>query len=177
VFLFDEMDSSMPAALLAFNAALANGHADFPDGIIKRHPDFRAIAACNTFGGGANRQYVGRMQLDAASLDRFATLTWDYCPALEAALIGAPAPDDAPRPKNIKPLESQEAVQAHAINWHQRVLKARAKADAQKIRCVISPRATIMGAKLLAAGWALPEVEESVLFKGLDAESRAKIEG
>ena len=177
VFLFDEMDSSMPAALLAFNAALANGHADFPDGIIERHPDFRAIAACNTFGGGANRQYVGRMQLDAASLDRFATLTWDYCPALEAALIGAPAPDDAPRPKNIKPLESQEAAQAHAINWHQRVLKARAKADAQKIRCVISPRATIMGAKLLAAGWALPEVEESVLFKGLDAESRAKIEG
>ena len=177
VFLFDEMDSSMPAALLAFNAALANGHADFPDGIIERHPDFRAIAACNTFGGGANRQYVGRLQLDAASLDRFATLTWDYCPALEAALIGAPAPDDAPRPKNIKPLESQEAAQAHAINWHQRVLKARAKADAHKIRCVISPRATIMGAKLLAAGWALPDVEESVLFKGLDAESRAKIEG
>jgi hypothetical protein len=34
-----------------------------------------------------------------------------------------------------------------------------------------------MGAKLLAAGWALPEVEESVLFKGLDSESRAKIEG
>lgn len=177
VFLFDEMDASMPSAVLAFNAALANGHADFPDGMIERHHDFRAIAACNTFGGGANRQYVGRLQLDAASLDRFATLTWDYCPTLEAALIGAPPPDGAPRLKTITPLASQEAAQAHAIQWHQRVLRARSRAETHKVRHVISPRATIMGAKLLAAGWPLPEVEESVLFKGLDSESRTKIEG
>ena len=98
VFLFDEMDSSMPAALLAFNAALANGHADFPDGIIKRHPDFRAIAACNTFGGGANRQYVGRMQLDAASLDRFA-----IAPLLRPLLSVPPPPMMHPAPKTLSP--------------------------------------------------------------------------
>ena len=175
VFLFDEMDSSSPSALLAFNAALANGHADFPDGMVTRHHDFRAIAACNTFGGGANRQYVGRLQLDAASLDRFATLTWEYDAALEAALIGAPRPEGSPRPVDVKPLQTQEAAQVTAIQWHERVLKARAKVESQKIRHIISPRATFTGAKLLAAGWPWAAVEDAVLFKGLDAESREKI--
>jgi hypothetical protein len=31
------------------------------------------------------------------------------------------------------------------------------------------------GAKLLAAGWQWAEVEEAVLWKGLDADSRAKL--
>lgn len=71
LYLFDEVDASLPGALLAFNAALANGYCDFPDGMVKRHRDFHCIAAANTYGLGADRQYVGRNQLDAASLDRF----------------------------------------------------------------------------------------------------------
>ena len=51
VFLFDECDSSLPAALLAFNAALANGEAAFPDAIVSRHPDFICIAAAKIHGG------------------------------------------------------------------------------------------------------------------------------
>jgi hypothetical protein len=113
--------------------------------------------------------------LDAASLDRFATLSWDYDPALEAALIGAPVPDGSPRPIDIAPLKTQGEAQSLAIQWHERVLKARAKVDSHKIRHVISPRATINGAKLLSAGWPWAAVEESVLYKGLDAESREKI--
>ena len=38
VYLFDEIDGSMPDALLAFNAALSNGHADFPDGTVAHIP-------------------------------------------------------------------------------------------------------------------------------------------
>jgi len=174
VFLFDEMDGSLPSAVLAFNAALANGHADFPDGIVPRHKNFRAIAACNTFGNGASRQYVGRLQLDAASLDRFATMTWDYDVALESALIGAPKPETAPKPINVFPL-SEESAQKNAVRWFETVLKTREKIESHKIRHVVSPRATIMGSRLLAAGWPLSEVMESVLYKGLDSDSRSLI--
>ena len=78
LFLFDEIDASDPAALLAFNAALSNGKFDFPDGSVNRHPQFRCIASANTWGGGASREYVGRNQLDAATLDRFSRIAMDY---------------------------------------------------------------------------------------------------
>ncbi len=83
VYLFDECDASMPGALLAFNAALANGIAAFPDGPIARHPDAYVAAAANTWGFGGDANYVGRAKLDAAFLDRFLTVSWGYDEALE----------------------------------------------------------------------------------------------
>lgn len=83
VYLFDECDASMPGALLAFNAALANGYAAFPDGTIKRHDKTVVVAAANTWGFGGDANYVGRAKLDAAFLDRFVTLTWNYDETLE----------------------------------------------------------------------------------------------
>lgn len=144
VYLFDEVDASMPGAVLAFNAALANGHADFP-GVaepVAKHADFRCIAAANTWGFGATSEYVGRMKLDAAFIDRFVQLTWDYDEALEAALASDAA-------------------------WCKRVQDLRAKARARGLKVVISPRATINGCKLLAAGFTVDEA--------LDATVRAKI--
>src|SRR5471032_202455 len=44
VYLFDEIDASLPAATMAFNAALANGFCDFADKMVHRHPDFICIA-------------------------------------------------------------------------------------------------------------------------------------
>ncbi|MCH7728630.1 MAG: hypothetical protein IH991_19420, partial [Planctomycetes bacterium] len=72
--------------LVVVNAALANGHLRLPDGTtVDRHADFVCAAAANTFGTGADRQYVGRNQLDAATLDRFAAcrLAFDYDVDLE----------------------------------------------------------------------------------------------
>ncbi len=175
LFLFDEMDASLPGAVLAFNAALANEFADFPDGQVKRHKNFRAVAACNTFGRGADRQYVGRLQLDAATLDRYAMLEWLYDPALESALINAPKPEGSPSPASILPLKDETAAQREANRWIDRVRKVRAKIETQKIRHVVSPRATVTGAKLLAAGWQWNDVEEAVIFKGLDTDARTKI--
>ena len=83
VYLFDECDASMAGALLAFNAALANGFAAFPDGTIKRHKDCYIVAAANTWGFGGDAEYIGRAKLDAAFLDRFVTLTWQYDEDLE----------------------------------------------------------------------------------------------
>lgn len=85
LFMLDEMDASVPEVLVILNAAIANGYFDFPApiGYVEAHPDFRVIAAGNTVGTGADYQYVGRNQLDAASLDRFAVVKVDYSEAIE----------------------------------------------------------------------------------------------
>lgn len=151
VFLFDEMDASDADALTAFNAPLANGFADFPDGQVAQHEDFIAIAAGNTFGRGANREYVGRQQLDAATLDRFTVFEVDYDERLELAIAGN---DD----------------------WTRHVQKVRKAVETEKVRAIVSPRASIMGAKLLAAGLERKVVEEAVIWKGMAEAERNRVQ-
>lgn len=86
VFFLDEIDNSDPSALIVINSALANGYMAFPHETIERHPDFRIIAAANTWGKGSDLQYVGRNALDAATLDRFDNIFFDYDRKLEQAL-------------------------------------------------------------------------------------------
>lgn len=86
LFMLDEMDASVPEVLVMLNAAIANRYFDFPTGRVEAHEDFRLIAAGNTFGTGADMEYTGRYQLDAASLDRFALVEIDYSPKIEAAI-------------------------------------------------------------------------------------------
>jgi cobaltochelatase CobS len=151
VFLFDEIDAGNAGVLTAINAALANGTCAFPDGMVKRSDDFVCIAAGNTFGRGADRQYVGRQQLDAATLDRFAVIDFDYDEELELEISGN-------------------------RNWTRQVQRMRANAMANNLRVVISPRASINGAKLLAAGFTESEVKEMIVFKGIGQNERNIIE-
>lgn len=85
LFMLDEIDASIPEVLVILNAAIANRYFDFPApiGYKKAHPDFRVVAAGNTTGHGADYEYVGRNQLDGASLDRFAVVEIGYSPAIE----------------------------------------------------------------------------------------------
>ena len=175
LFLFDELDGSLPGAVLPFNAALANRMADLPEGIIEAHAQFAAVAAGNTTGRGADRQYVGRLQQDAAVLDRYAMLHIDTDEALEAAMIGAARPHGAPLPQVVTPVTDLSQAQALAVRWLDRVKQIRAKTLAHKVRHIVSPRATVNGSRLLAAGWAWDQVEEACLFKGLDSDTRAKL--
>jgi hypothetical protein len=62
VYLFDEVDGSDNSALLALNAALANGVATFPDGQVERHKDCVIIATANTWGLGRNCRLRGARQ-------------------------------------------------------------------------------------------------------------------
>lgn len=176
VFLQDEADGSLPGAFLPINAVASNRVCDFPDGIIKAHPNFRLIMACNTFGRGADRQYVGRNQQDAAVLDRYAVLAWDMDPALEAGLLGLPRPANAPKPVEIKPITDAEEMQRLAAMWLARVQTIRSRIEKHKVRHIVSPRASVMGAKLLQIGWPWQEVEEACIYKGLDTDTRAKLE-
>jgi MoxR-like ATPase len=87
LFMLDEIDASIPETLVILNAAIANRYFDFPHvGRVKAHSDFRIIAAGNTYGTGASYQYVGRNQLDGASLNRFAIVEINYDKKIENSI-------------------------------------------------------------------------------------------
>ncbi len=86
IFFLDEIDNSDPSALIVINSALANGYMAFPHETIFMHPNFRMVAAANTWGKGADLQYVGRNALDGATLDRFDNVFFDYDRKLEESL-------------------------------------------------------------------------------------------
>jgi cobaltochelatase CobS len=145
IYLFDEIDASNPNALLALNGALANAVCPFPDGMVKRHKDCVVLAGANTTGA-PTIEYVGRMKQDASLLDRFAFLDWPIDEGLEAAICGDK-------------------------NWVARVQRIRRNVADRKIKGVlITPRATIYGESLLAAGLSLEAVENAVLRKGISAD-------
>lgn len=87
LFMLDEMDASIPEVLVILNSAIANRYFDFPApiGRVDAHENFRVISAGNTFGLGADMQYVGRNQIDMATLDRFAMVYIDYDERIEFA--------------------------------------------------------------------------------------------
>ena len=80
VFLVDELDRSMPPALIAMNAPLANGVMTLPgEGTpTAAAPGFACIATANTFGRGATEEYGTANQLDSSTLDRFVVIYVDY---------------------------------------------------------------------------------------------------
>lgn len=86
VFLLDELDASIPEALILLNNALANGYFDFPTGRETVSEKFYCLAAGNTFGTGADNIYNARYQLDAASMDRFALIFVDYDTEIELSI-------------------------------------------------------------------------------------------
>lgn len=151
LFLWDELDASDSDAMTSFNTALENKFCDFPDGMVQCHKDFRAIAAGNTFGRGADRQYVGRTQLDAATLDRFVDYEVEYDEDLENEVAGN-------------------------LEWSTYVQKVRRVVETQQVRHIVSPRASIKGARLLAVGQARETVAYACIWKGLDVNVRRRIE-
>ena len=153
VFLMDEMDAGNPNVLIIVNQALAASQAPFPDGMVQKHDDFVFVATANTFGLGANRQYVGRNQLDAATLDRFVTIEWPVDEKLEALLV---------------------ASFTYGDRWHNVVKAVRSHADSTGIRVVVSPRMTIRGAMLLELGIDVREVIEMAMPRS-DQDSWAQM--
>lgn len=182
VFLLDEVDAGSPAVLVTINALLANGHASFPDAVVERHKDFVLIAAGNTYGQGADRQYVGRQQLDAATLDRFAVLDWEYDSTLEAHYAGLPLDvfEGLPKAKQWKflPVDDAANVQARCEEYAREAVKIRrAVAGFGKgLRLLVGPRSTYTGLALIRAGFRVRDVLEIVVWKGCDKDTRAKVE-
>ena len=90
LFFADELDNSTAEAIIALNAALANGYYTFPNSSEKvaKHQDFYCIAAGNTNGQGATEEYCGRYQMDESSRDRFAFIEIGYNEKIEESICG-----------------------------------------------------------------------------------------
>lgn len=90
LFFADELDNSTAEAIIAINAALANGYYTFPNSgeKVAKHPDFHCIAAGNTNGQGATEEYCGRYQMDESSRDRFAFVEIGYNDKVEESICG-----------------------------------------------------------------------------------------
>lgn len=142
VFLLDEFDAGNPNVLAALNQATANGECAFADGMVQKHDDFIVVMAGNTFGHGANSEYVGRNKIDAATLDRFVFIHFDYDEDFETQL-------------------------STNKEWAKKIQTLRKIANDKKIKTIISPRATFNGEKLLQVGMSEEQVLQLTVFKGL----------
>jgi hypothetical protein len=172
LFLFDELDASSPAAIVAFNAALENGHWACPSGeMVTRHKDFKVIASANTYGGGATLLYVGRNHLDGSTIDRFGFVILDYDWAFMAAVQGV-AFDGGEGPYQYKCKGNSENDIAA---YFRDVTLYSAAAEELGIKHIISPRATVNGIKLLRRDVKRSIVEHTFIWKGLDKGSINKI--
>lgn len=152
LFFLDEMDASVPETLVILNAAIANRYFDFPCGKVEANPNFRVIAAGNTFGTGADINYTGRYSLDRASLDRFAVVKIDYSPTIENAISEG----------------DEELVSfAHAF---------REATDKAGVECLFSYRTIDRVRKLAKVMSKLQEVLEVSLTKGMDQDTKKVIQ-
>lgn len=92
LFFADELDNSTAEAIIALNAALANGYYTFPNPNssekVAKNPNFFCIAAGNTNGQGATEEYCGRYQMDESSRDRFAFIEIGYNEKVEESICG-----------------------------------------------------------------------------------------
>lgn len=167
VWLADEMDRADGAILTTFNTPLANGSMSTPAGIIPRNPDFRCIAGANTAGTGASNLYTAAMELDASTLDRFFFLAFPYDESMEARAAGVAGPAQ-------KECKLGAGVVISAERWYAGVLGARAKCESLNMRHTVSPRASIMGAKLCRAGLGLDWLIPGLITRGLP-EDEARI--
>ena len=152
VFLLDEIDNGNSNVLSVLNSAMANNVCAFPDKMVKKHKDFIVCASGNTYGTGADRKYVGRLEIDAATLDRFAFIELNYDEALERDTCG----------------NEQVATLVQYL---------RANARKSQSRHIISPRASIFISRLVAAEANIDNALKSCVFKGMDEDTINKIKG
>ncbi len=167
IFLADELDAGNAGVMTQINMITANGHFSTPLGLIVKSDHFRFVGTANTYGMGGNRVYVGRNQLDAATLDRFVVIDWDCDEGLEASFIGVE--------KTSPRFKLDEGGILEPDEWIERVHKLRAAADKLAIRQLFTPRASIHGAALFGVGVGVKHVEEMTLWKGCEPATKAKL--
>lgn len=158
VYLLDEIDNANPNVLGVLNSALSNGFMAFPDAMVKKHDNFIAVAAGNTYGNGATAEYVGRNPIDGATLDRFAFFNVDIDESVEDAMLAGYA-----------------LPSATASCWVKAVRQSRQNVAEAGLRVIVSPRATANGAALLAQGMDMNKVYAATVLKGAKQDQIEKI--
>lgn len=172
VYLFDELDAADPSIVLVLNEALANGylyiprHPDHSRRIIRRHEDCVIFAAANTWGNGPTAEYVGRSQLDAAFVNRFALAKHfiGYDQNIERRIMGLPEVNIDPPVSFDPPADSETVLK--------RLWRIRDDIATYKIRRVCGTREVAAAAKLSAAGFSEREIIEALSIDWTEAEKR-----
>jgi len=150
VHCFDELDASAPDAVVAFNGMTDDQpFYTFPNGQQDQHADYVAIACMNTYGNGANADYVGRYKQDAASMSRFVKVFIDYSPEVEARCGSA---DIVTRVQSVR-----EACKALSI------------------RHIVSTRMIIQAETARKAKATKREIDRDIIFAGLDENAVKQI--
>lgn len=169
VFCLDEIDNGNANVLAVLNSALSSKTTTFPDKVVKRHDNFVVIACANTFGVGAANGYVGRNPIDAATLDRFFFIEMPYDNGLESFVAGIQT-ETSPKWN-----EQGENVPT-AEEWLYTVRNLRDLVTEQKIKAIVSPRATYMGLALIKEEIPLFLLKKGLIFKGMSADTIAKLD-
>lgn len=152
VLIIDELDNASSALLATLNGAIAQRRATFPDiGSLAAHEAFRLVATGNTAGAGPHPAFPERRVIDAAVLDRFVVIEWEYDEQLERALVL----------HNVA-----EEHHGRALDWLTWCHKLREWAREHDPRLLVTPRAILHGARLLSAGWSWDAVADATLWRG-----------
>lgn len=168
VHLLDEMDAADSNLLVQINAAIANGKLSIPFSgnplPFERHQENVIIGAANTYGTGADRMYVGRNQLDAATLNRFTmgTITVDYDQDLERNIATAYFTAADMNPANALPV----------LNWAWAVRKA---IQENRMRRIMSTRNIEDCCKCLVTGDETLADLKADYFSGWTDDERSKV--
>jgi MoxR-like ATPase len=172
VFLLDELDAADPNMLLVINTALANGHftveARAPACDIIRHENTIIIGAANTYGTGADAQYVGRQQLDAATLDRWYVVEMTYDAALECDMAGLKKKSSSAW--NAAPDPTADEIKEIGV-W---VRKLRDDINKAKLRRTASTRMLEKAIRARKAGISFAEIKADLLA-GWSRDELAKV--
>lgn len=85
---FDNSNSRAAVKLNSFMNSVKNASYCFPNGErVKRHPNFRIIAAGNTAGSGADRNYSTREKIEESVAQRFTAMYVGYDNRLEQRIL------------------------------------------------------------------------------------------
>ena len=158
LFLADELDKASPYVLSKLNAAFASKagtSVEFPDGPIARHANCLIVGAGNTDMRGGTERFHTSQPVDAATMTRFAFIEWDFDEEFEFTLV--------PEKHHgwVKRIHAYRAAVRETSN--------------QGANVNVSPRAILVGASLRDAGLPVNVIEDSVVWQGVNADTKRTI--
>ena len=160
----DELDNGNENMLMLLKG-LTSGRIFMPYGMQEVHKECRLVVTMNTWGSGPTREYVGRCSLDAALLDEFATLEWDYDQAFETALATALV--------KTFDLGTEESKVIDFIEFYHAL---RNRATTENIRVIFSPRALLQCVTMMSnLCWSPLHVLDKAVFRNLPSEEKTRL--
>lgn len=142
----EECDTVNAGVLAEINNLLSQDIYSFPDKTINKHPDFKLVCCANSSGRNTDLKYIKSQNMDASTMDRYVYIKVDLDEDLAKALT-----------------DNED--------WYNRVMKFR---EIIPTVCdneiVVGMRAMLDGADLLEAGFSQSEVEDMVIYKGIDED-------